>query len=389
MGVRGCRPGDRGLRPPARAAAAAARAVGELAVPRRARHRPALGPDPDLHPHVPALRGPRAVRHVGAPTRSSSSAHRHRTIVEATQLWWSVRPHHPFGTVELRICDAQTRGEESFALAGLIAACIVQAALDHDDGRLPKPLRQREIEENLWRAIRYGMDGEMIDWRGSGGADRPTPRSSGCSSGPRRPAMRRGDRRFLRARTARSGPRAARGRASLADIYREAVAETRRTYAPRAGPRGLDPRSAMEGTRDSPAASSSPTRRSCGRGSRSSCAGPGPGPAGRERGVDREPDRAADREARRAGPRAGAGGIEAVRALVDLIDGEVQAPDPRGALRAPDALRAREGRAARGRGGRAAPRAPGRQSRRRSSGPLVGTKPDTEVDCAPPFRPSA
>ena len=38
-----------------------------------------------------------------------------------------------FGTVEVRICDAQTRGEESFALAGLIAACIAQTALDYDE----------------------------------------------------------------------------------------------------------------------------------------------------------------------------------------------------------------------------------------------------------------
>src|SRR4051794_25070461 len=89
---------------------------------------------------------------------------RTRSIVEATQLWWSVRPHHAFGTVELRICDAQARGSESFGLAGLIAACIAQAALDYDEGRLPEPLRQREIEENLWRAIRYGTEGLMIDF---------------------------------------------------------------------------------------------------------------------------------------------------------------------------------------------------------------------------------
>ena len=91
---------------------AAARAVGELAVPRRPRHRPALGADRDLHPDVPALRGPRAVRRLGRVRglrRRSSSAP--DSIVEATQLWWSVRPHHAFGTVELRICDAQTRGE--------------------------------------------------------------------------------------------------------------------------------------------------------------------------------------------------------------------------------------------------------------------------------------
>ena len=86
------------------------------------------------------------------------------SIVESTQLWWSVRPHHSFGTVELRICDAQSRGDESFALAALIAACIAQTALDHDARILPEPQRHREIEENLWRAIRYGMDGRMIDF---------------------------------------------------------------------------------------------------------------------------------------------------------------------------------------------------------------------------------
>ena len=85
------------------------------------------------------------------------------SVAESTQLWWSVRPHHLFGTVELRICDAQTRGEESFELAGLIVGCIAQAAIDYDDGRLPAPLRDREIEENLWRAIRFGLDGEMLE----------------------------------------------------------------------------------------------------------------------------------------------------------------------------------------------------------------------------------
>ena len=86
------------------------------------------------------------------------------SIEEHTQLWWSVRPHHDFGTVEFRICDAQTRAEDSTALAGLIVACIAQAALDYDDGALPEPVQGRYIEENMWRAIRYGMDGRMIDF---------------------------------------------------------------------------------------------------------------------------------------------------------------------------------------------------------------------------------
>ncbi len=53
----------------------------------------------------------------GTPTPISSSLlERTASIVEATQLWWSVRPHHRFGTVEVRICDAQTSGDESFGL---------------------------------------------------------------------------------------------------------------------------------------------------------------------------------------------------------------------------------------------------------------------------------
>ncbi len=88
---------------------------------------------------------------------------RTRSIVEHTQLWWSVRPHHSFGTVEVRICDAQTSSEESTALAGLAVACVAQAALDHDDGVPGGPAQQRLVDENLWRAIRYGLEGRMID----------------------------------------------------------------------------------------------------------------------------------------------------------------------------------------------------------------------------------
>ncbi len=85
------------------------------------------------------------------------------SIVEHTQLWWSVRPHHSFGTVEVRICDAQTSAEESTALSALIVACVAQAAVDHDEGTAPEPPPGRFIEENLWRALRYGLDGRIID----------------------------------------------------------------------------------------------------------------------------------------------------------------------------------------------------------------------------------
>jgi glutamate---cysteine ligase / carboxylate-amine ligase len=85
------------------------------------------------------------------------------SIVEATQIWWSVRPHHSFGTVEMRICDAQTSGDDSLALAGLLIAAVAQAAIDQDDGVPFTPQPPRLVEENFWRAIRYGLDGKMID----------------------------------------------------------------------------------------------------------------------------------------------------------------------------------------------------------------------------------
>jgi carboxylate-amine ligase len=89
--------------------------------------------------------------------------HRTASVVEATQLWWSVRPHHSFGTVEVRICEAQSSADEATAIAGLAVAAIAQAALDYDDGVSYESPAGRYVEENFWRAIRYGLDGMMID----------------------------------------------------------------------------------------------------------------------------------------------------------------------------------------------------------------------------------
>jgi len=85
------------------------------------------------------------------------------SIVEFTQVWWSVRPHFSFGTVEVRICDAQASASESEALAGLMVACIAQAVRDVDEGVPFEDPAPRLIEENMWRAIRFGMDGHLID----------------------------------------------------------------------------------------------------------------------------------------------------------------------------------------------------------------------------------
>ncbi|MDO8210926.1 YbdK family carboxylate-amine ligase [Conexibacter sp. CPCC 206217] len=88
---------------------------------------------------------------------------RTNSIVEYTQVWWSVRPHLSFGTVEVRICDAQSTAAESDALAALIVACVAQAARDVEEGVPFSDPAPRLVEENMWRAIRRGLDGPMID----------------------------------------------------------------------------------------------------------------------------------------------------------------------------------------------------------------------------------
>ncbi|MDE3129639.1 MAG: YbdK family carboxylate-amine ligase, partial [Acidobacteriota bacterium] len=88
---------------------------------------------------------------------------RTRSIVEYTQVWWSVRPHLSFGTVEVRICDTQPTASEAEALSALILACVAQAARDLDEGLTQVDLPPRLIEENMWRAIRYGLDGELLE----------------------------------------------------------------------------------------------------------------------------------------------------------------------------------------------------------------------------------
>jgi carboxylate-amine ligase len=88
---------------------------------------------------------------------------RTNSIVEFTQVWWSVRPHFSFGTVEVRICDVQGSAQESDALAALMVACAAQAARDVDEGVPYADPAPRLIEENMWRAIRHGLDGRLID----------------------------------------------------------------------------------------------------------------------------------------------------------------------------------------------------------------------------------
>jgi carboxylate-amine ligase len=86
------------------------------------------------------------------------------SIDEHTQIWWSVRTHLAFPTVEVRICDAQPDLAEAQAIAALIHALGARFARAIDEGEPLPDLPHRLIEENLWRAIRYGLTGELIDF---------------------------------------------------------------------------------------------------------------------------------------------------------------------------------------------------------------------------------
>jgi carboxylate-amine ligase len=85
------------------------------------------------------------------------------SITEHTQIWWSVRPHLAFPTVEIRICDGQPELGEAQTLAAFMYALTARIARALDEGEpLPTP-PPRLIEENFWRAIRYGLGGGLIN----------------------------------------------------------------------------------------------------------------------------------------------------------------------------------------------------------------------------------
>ncbi|MBA2741759.1 MAG: YbdK family carboxylate-amine ligase [Actinobacteria bacterium] len=86
------------------------------------------------------------------------------SITEHTQIWWSVRPHLAFPTVEIRIADGQPDLGEAQALAAFAASLVARVARAYDQGEPIEPLPHRLIEENFWRAIRYGLPGELLDF---------------------------------------------------------------------------------------------------------------------------------------------------------------------------------------------------------------------------------
>jgi glutamate---cysteine ligase / carboxylate-amine ligase len=88
---------------------------------------------------------------------------RTNSFEDYTYIWWDLRPHPKFGTIEIRICDAQTRLDAVAAIAALAQSIVASLAADFDEGR-PLPVHPVTlVGENKWRASRYGLGAQLID----------------------------------------------------------------------------------------------------------------------------------------------------------------------------------------------------------------------------------
>jgi carboxylate-amine ligase len=85
-------------------------------------------------------------------------------IDNAKKIWWDVRPHPFFSTIEVRICDIPMRADESIALAALIQATMAKLYKLHSHNQGFRMYSRALIMENKWRAARYGLRGKLIDF---------------------------------------------------------------------------------------------------------------------------------------------------------------------------------------------------------------------------------
>jgi carboxylate-amine ligase len=85
-------------------------------------------------------------------------------IDDGKKIWWDVRPHPNFGTLEFRVCDVPTRLEETLAIAALVQAVVVKLYRLYSRNMGFRLYRRALIEENKWRAARWGLDGRLIDF---------------------------------------------------------------------------------------------------------------------------------------------------------------------------------------------------------------------------------
>ena len=86
------------------------------------------------------------------------------SIDNAKKIWWDIRPHPFFNTLEFRVCDIPMRADETLALAALIQATVAKLYKLYTANQGFRLYRRALIMENKWRAARYGLDGKLIDF---------------------------------------------------------------------------------------------------------------------------------------------------------------------------------------------------------------------------------
>jgi carboxylate-amine ligase len=87
-----------------------------------------------------------------------------KCVPDGSKIWWDARPHHAFPTLEFRVCDVCTRVEEAVCLAAILQAIVAKIWKLRRDNLTFRLYPPALIEENKWRAVRFGLDGNLIDF---------------------------------------------------------------------------------------------------------------------------------------------------------------------------------------------------------------------------------
>ena len=93
-----------------------------------------------------------------------SSLQKTRCIPDGSKIWWDVRPHHAYPTLEFRVCDVCTRVDEAVCIAAILQAVVAKIWKLRRDNLTFRVYPSTMVEENKWRAVRFGLDGKLIDF---------------------------------------------------------------------------------------------------------------------------------------------------------------------------------------------------------------------------------
>ena len=87
-----------------------------------------------------------------------------RCVPDGSKIWWDARPHHAYPTLEFRVCDVCTRVDEAVCIAAILQAIVAKIWKLRRDNLTFRVYPSAMIEENKWRAARFGLDGQLIDF---------------------------------------------------------------------------------------------------------------------------------------------------------------------------------------------------------------------------------